>query len=157
MKNIIYILLMLTTARGLAAEQCSTSTATETKIITTEVPEPLKGKLIVIIDRATGEVLHQMSVEEYKVVPRRQERLVVKEKISCVEKGLANRVSLLAGYGAQGGLDDTRDHGPGQVRVESQVGFVGGAQYQRLLNKNLSLGVQIQSSETALGIIGLDF
>jgi hypothetical protein len=61
-----------------------------------------------------------------------------------------NRISGLVGMGPTN-LVVT----PSAASIER--GIVIGVQYQRMINEQLSLGVQIQSNETALGVIGIDF
>ena len=40
---------------------------------------------------------------------------------------------------------------------KGQEGVVGGAQYQRMIEDNLSFGAQIQTNETILFNLGIDF
>ena len=66
-----------------------------------------------------------------------------------------NRVSLLAGKGTTEGLDVSTS-GP-TATIESNVGFVGGLQYQRLFTDRFSIGGQLQTNKSALLGLGLDF
>ena len=61
-----------------------------------------------------------------------------------------NRISLLAGSGPT-----KVSLTPTEVRLER--GSVVGAQYQRMITEDLSVGVQAQSNETVLGSVGFDF
>lgn len=130
----------------------------ETKLITTDVPKHLKGAVILIIQVDGSK--SAVPAELFKVVPRKQQRIVTKvatntQKV-CKEFGLLkNRVSVLGGSGVKAGLD--KDLKDGSVDVKSRTGFVGGVQYQRLLNEKISVGVQGQSNRTGLISVGLDF
>ncbi len=90
------------------------------------------------------------------------ERPIITEKVVVVEKPVIrervvvkrvqkkNRISLL------GGMGPTRlEKNAPDVNLLREP--VGGLQYQRMLNSSLSVGVQIQTNETVLGSIGLDF
>jgi hypothetical protein len=61
-----------------------------------------------------------------------------------------NRVNLLGGIGPAR-LSTTSS----EARLER--GAIVGAQYQRMIGDSLSVGVQVQSNETVLGSVGLDF
>lgn len=148
-----------------AEEKCSedqkVTQAQELKEVKTSAPKFLEGGTITIkqVDGRTETV----SADEYMVIKRLHKRPVIKVSSvtvrSCSNLN-RNRVSLLAGQGPKGGLDSERSYAPDEVTVESKVGLVGGAQYQRLLpvlSDRLSIGVQGQSNGTALGTIGLDF
>jgi hypothetical protein len=136
----------------------SNSEVKEAKNIDASVPQNLQGAkyIIVLIDGSQSE----LSSAEFKLVRRKQERIVTKETVtktvSCQADPKRNRVSGLLGNVAQGGLN-RNDANPETVEVESNVGVVGGVMYQRLLTDRLSLGVQVQTSETALGVVGVEF
>lgn len=159
MKKFILILIMISPMLVLASENCSTTsdaeTVEETKEITTDVPNHLKGATI-IVRTADGRET-SVPAEKFKVVPRKQQFIVSKtkqlDKTMCSAN--KNRVSLLAGNGPKEGLD--RSKSGTTVTVESRTGAVGGAQYQRLLNERISVGAQIQTNESVLVNIGLDF
>ena len=157
MKNLIYTLLMLACcARVHAAENCREAAVTESKIIGDELPAHLKGKSIVIVDNATNQVQYVFKTEEFKVVRRKREVMITKELITCRKfESAPNRVSVLGGQGPTGHLD--RQGNTDHTTVSTDVDFVGGVQYQRMLSERLSIGVQVQSSKTTLGVIGLDF
>lgn len=132
---------------------CDVSQVTESRSIDTTVPKHLKGaKIIVKQADGTESVIRS---EEFKVVPRKQERLITKETVTCVQKSRRNRVSLVAGRGPKPGLD-YRSEG-NSVEVESRVGLVGGVMYQRELTDRWSIGVQVLTSKTLLGVVGYDF
>jgi hypothetical protein len=133
--------------------------STETKEINTKVPKHLKGAVI-IVRQADGKE-SVVPAEKFKVVPRKQQFLVTKTEksktMSCTtNKPSKNRVALLGGHGTKSGLGKIKQVGS-LVEVESNVGLVGGAQYQRMLNDTLSVGVQGQTNKTGSLILGLDF
>jgi hypothetical protein len=156
MKIIISILMFASLT--FAEKECKTvkvETATEVKEITTEVPKFMEGATIVV-KLANGKE-HLFPVEKYKVVPRARQEVVqrVAEKLMCTPDREKNRLSMGVGHGSQEGLDSTTQGN--KVTVESNVGPVMAIQYQRLISDSVSLGVQLQSSETALGFLGIEF
>lgn len=163
MKTIItYILITFFPIYSFAGQQCSSSTGEETaqeKLnISTDVPAHLKGAKIIVklADGRTSEV----PAELFKVVPRKQQFIVTKTKqatqTTCVEnRNFKNRVSLLGGDGPNTKVDVERSGNT--VSMESKTGAVGGVQYQRSITDRLNLGVQLQSNETGLISVGLDF
>ena len=148
-----------------AADLCKTTTSDQSVEdqleIKTDVPSHLKGATI-CVKQADGKE-SCVPAEKFKVVARKQQFIVTKVKTTdtttCTvfEKAEKekNRVSLLAGNGPKEGLERTNNGS--KVTVESRVGAVGGVQYQRLLNDRISVGAQLQSNESALVNIGLDF
>lgn len=147
-----YIILLLIVP-SISFAECQSQSQESTEAVTTQAPKPLQGGEITVVTREG--YLFTFKSDEYMVVPRKHTRKVVNKQAMCTAESKRNRVSVLAGQGAQSGLT-TKRNGP-NAEVESNVGFVGGAQYQRLLNDRISVGVQVQSSETALGVIGLEF
>jgi len=127
----------------------------ETREIKTDVPNHLKGATITV--RLADGKESTVPAEKFKVVPRLQQFIVTKtnqlSKKYCTPG--KNRVSVMAGRGPREGLKRTVT--ASKVVVESDVGGMVGAQYQRLINKDISLGIQGQSNETVLINIGLDF
>jgi hypothetical protein len=91
-------------------------------------------------------------VEQERVQVVKQAVPVVVTKTVTVYKKVQkkNRISLLGGSGPTKVVVTSSD-----VRLER--GAVVGAQYQRMVGESLSIGVQVQSNETVLGSIGLDF
>jgi hypothetical protein len=90
-----------------------------------------------------------------KVVEKPVDRVIVVERKVLVQKKQKkqkkNRVSLMGGIGPS----YLSYHGSNQVDLER--GAVGGAMYQRLVTDSVSLGVQVQTNQTVLGTVGLDF
>jgi hypothetical protein len=142
-----------------AKAECQHSTVKDVKNIKTQTPEFLQDALITIILKNGSMV--QMSANEYMVVPRQQTVDVNKEIVTCNDpapaKKYSSRVSLLGGYGAQEGLKRANGDNPGEATVESRVGIVGGVMGQQMLTERLSIGVQLQTNKTGLGVIGLDW
>jgi len=161
MKKFI-MLIILSFSTNIYAENCNiinSSTSEEEKLeITTDVPNHLRGKEICIRDPKTG-VSDCVSTDQFKMVPRLQQFIVTKtkqvDKLVCKQDLKKNRISLLAGNGPKEGLETSKT--ASKVSVETDVGLVGGLQYQRLLNDRISLGGQLQSNEAVLLNIGLDF
>lgn len=160
MKYLITILL-LTSFPVFAEENCSTTLSSEEVKdrleIKTDVPSHLKGATI-IVRRADGKET-SVPAELFKVVPRKQQFITTKtstqETTICRNELNRNRISVLGGRGPKEGLD--RDNSGNKVSVESRVGAVAGIQYQRLLTEKVSIGAQVQSNNSGLLNIGLDF
>jgi hypothetical protein len=158
-KLLIFVLSFAVSVAALADDNCSTTskaeTVEETREIKTDVPKHLVGATI-CVKQADGRE-SCVPAEQFKVVPRKQQFLVTKtkqeNKLVCGPD--KNRVSLLAGNGPKEGLD--RSKTATTVTVESRVGAVGGLQYQRLITEDISVGAQVQTNESVLLNIGLDF
>lgn len=140
------------------SEQTSAEEVTGQLEIKTDVPNHLKGGKVCTY-RADGQS-SCVPAERFKVVPRKQQFLTVRTErskvVSCTTNApRKNRVSLMGGHGTQEGLKSTTTGST--VEVESKVGAVGGAQYQRMLGERLSVGVQGQTNKTGSVLIGVDF
>jgi hypothetical protein len=159
MKHIkLFASCLLIVAAVLAAEECTPikmEVTEETQEISTEVPKYLKGAEIVV--KQTDGTTRTFSAEEFKVVPRKRQQIVSKvdRTLRCTLPEKKNRFAVVAGSGAQGGLN--RKNEPGKVTVESRVGEVMGLQYQRRVGSKATIGAQITSNDTILGIIGVEF
>lgn len=161
MKNFITILILSLPVLAVASENCFTTMGNETveeqMEIKTDVPKYLEGATIIVRMKDGKET--SVPAEKFKVVPRRQQFIVTKtkqiDKLMCSAEANKNRVSLLAGEGPTGKLDRSRSSDT--VSVEENHGAVGGAQYQRLITERVSVGAQVQSNETVLVNVGLDF
>ena len=158
----VLALLTLVSLSSLAQESCtdmvSHSEAKDQLKIDTKTPKHLKGATI-IIRQADGKET-SVPAERFKVVPRKQQFIVTKVEttmaVHCFTNNpRKNRASLLGGYGAKNGLTTTTVGTT--TTVESKSGVVGGAQYQRMLNKRLSVGLQGQTNETGSVLLGLDW
>lgn len=148
-----------------AAEPMCTSDSSELRItkqleIKTDVPSHLKGATIIV--RLADGRESSVPAEMFKVVPRKQQFVTTEveklEVATCTVTDRSprkNRVSLLGGHGAQTGITSTQNGAIAEV--ESNVGLVGGAQYQRMLTERWSIGVQGQTNKTGSVMIGLDF
>jgi hypothetical protein len=140
------------------SEQTSAEEATAELEIKTDVPNYLKGATITVTlaDGSSSTV----PAEKFKVVPRLQQFITTHtattKVVSCsTNSPNKNRVSLLGGHGAQAGLNSSVSGTT--TEVESKTGLVGGAQYQRMLNDTLSIGVQGQTNKTGSLLLGIDF
>jgi hypothetical protein len=143
------------------AEDCTTtSSADEIKEqieIKTDVPKHLEGAKIIV--RLADGRESEVPAERFKVVPRKQQFITTKvqSNSTMVCKNVdKNRVSALIGRGAKNGLGRSTTIN-GVTEVESNVGAVGGLQYQRVIHKNISVGVQGQTNRTGSVMLGIDF
>ena len=165
MKLFITFYLLLTNV-CLAAESCNVTKVDilDKKDVNTETPKHLKGATLII--RTADGKEQSVSAESFKIVPRKQQFITTHtiQKVSCsptiIEKvvksePLKNRASVMVGRGTNSGLtrEDYLDH----VDVSSKVGGVLGVQYQRLFTDRVSGSVQLQTNDTALIGVGLDF
>lgn len=125
--------------------------------ISTNVPNHLKGATIII--RLADGTESSVTAEKFKVVPRIQQFIVTKtaktDVTVCKNDFKKNRVSIHAGNGPKEGLKSKT--AVDSVEIESRVGAIGGVQYQRLVTDKVSIGAQIQTNESVLIGIGLDF
>lgn len=78
------------------------------------------------------------AMEEEKIVPNKK-----------------NRVYVLGGYGSTGDLDVSTNGK--KYEVEHDKGFVGGVGYQRKVNEDVNVGVQVQTNGTTSLSVGTDF
>lgn len=127
---------------AVAKQQCD-KPKPEVKYITrTKVVEKIVDRPVpVVVEKPVKVVEKVVQVVDRPVLVRRTVEKKVYKK---------NRVSALAGGGP------TRlSTEPGSVVLER--GLVLGAQYQRSLNDSLSLGIQVQTNQTVLGSVGIDF
>jgi hypothetical protein len=166
-KKIFLFMMSLIAITAFASEPvCTTQTGAEQSTaeleIKTDVPAYLKGATITVT-LADGRS-STVPAEKFKVVPRLQQFITThtesKTTVSCSGGNdiRRNRVTLLGGRGAQGGLNYSTSGT--SASVESKAGLVGGAQYQYvlpILGDRLNIGVQLQTSKAALGAIGIDF
>jgi hypothetical protein len=110
---------------------------TRTKVVEKVVDRPVP----VIVEKPVKVVEKVVQVVDRPVLVKRTVEKKVYKK---------NRISVLAGGGP------TRlSTEPNAVVLER--GIVLGAQYQRSLNDTLSLGIQVQTNQTVLGSVGIDF
>lgn len=163
MKKLILILAMVLSSQVFAAD-CTTDVsedkATDWLIITTNTPKHLKGaKITVTLADGTSSTV---PAEKFKVVPRKQQSVVTRVErnkvTSCTVKGESskNRVSVLGGYGPNGGLKTTNP-APYTTQVDPDHGVTGGLQYQRSITDRFSLGVQGQTNKSGSVLLGVDF
>lgn len=158
MKKLIILLSLINFSSFTKAEDCQESVSQEKTIeqnqINTDVPKYLEGAVIIVRQKDGKESV--VPAEKFKVVPRKQQFLITRTEktktLSCVKR---NRASLVVGRGSKPGLDSSTNGSV--VEVESRVGAVGGLQFQRLLNKTLSVGGQVQTNKTTSVLLGIDF
>ena len=169
-KFIMLALFLMLPEISIAVEQCENIVGPETYVdkmtISSDVPNFLKGAKITV-KLADGKE-STVPAKLFKVVPRKQyyfvnktilhDRWVCKETVEVtktVTEMKKNRISVMGGSGPTEGLSDSKTSS--MVEVESNVGAIGAAQYQRMLNDKVSAGVQLQTNKSWLLELGLDF
>lgn len=163
--SLIVMLSILSLNVSFAEDKCSEQVGQEEVTgqleINTDVPAHLRGAVITIT-QADGKV-SSVPAEKFKVVPRKQQFLTTKTErtrtLSC-ESIKRHRVSAVAGYGRQDGLNTSVNSNAAEV--ENKVGFVGGGQYQyrsdlKVFDLPVSFGVQYQNSKTTSGLVGVEW
>jgi len=167
MKKLLIALLFIT-INSYAAEECNTSAASEEvkeKLeIKTDVPKHLEGATITVKLKDGRETT--VPAERFKVVPRLQQFITTKTQVStstvCKSPTKKHRVSVLAGKAPKTGVATDNSNFPNKVAVESRYGTNTGLQYQyktdtKILGHEISVGGQVQSNDSAAGVIGLEF
>ena len=165
---IITLLLVCFSGFVYAAENCSTQSgaevATEKLEINTDVPKFLEGATVCV--KLADKTESCVPAEKYKVVPRQQQFIVTKtyrkSVTTCKADQLRNRISLHAGKGPNGRLENNVNSTNTQTDVENVYGNVGAIQYQYLFTDRWSLSGQVQSdnlkdAKTGLVGVGYDF
>lgn len=164
MKYIILMLSVITNTVYADIKTCEKSISTleirEQQEIKTDVPKHLEGAVIIVKLKDGRESI--VSAENFKVVPRVQQFIVTRTQQeinnNCViDSSEKNRLSLLAGEGPKNKLNVNVSNYPNEVDVSSRYGIVGGLQYQRKVTDKVSLGLQGQTNNGALVLIGVDF
>lgn len=157
MKTLITISLLLT-SNVYAEESCKeVEEILESKDINTPTPESLKGATIIVKQKDGS--LKEMSTDDFKVVPRKQQFMITKVKASsnCAtqKSSKKNRISLVGGYAPSGSIDQSNN---GNVaKIETRFSPNIGLQYQRSLGDYLSLGLQGLSNKSIELLVGFDF
>jgi predicted DNA binding protein len=105
-----------------------------------------KTKVVIKKEFVEKKIIVEKPIEKKVFVDR-----VVVEKVLVKKPYKKNRLSLVAGVGP------TRLDQPNTSQVDLLRGPVAGVQYQRSLSESFSLGVQVQTNQTLLGVIGFDF
>jgi hypothetical protein len=169
MKKYIILLALCLPIVSMANQKCEVFTE-EAKVeeqleIKTDVPNFLKGATIIV--RLANGKESVVSADKFKVVPRKQQFITIRVKETNVhlcsieqeqQKQIEkekNRISLLGGQGPDNKLSVSRD--ATSITVESKTKPIAGVQYQRLITDKISVGAQVQTNESALLSIGLDF
>ena len=161
MKNIVISMLFVISSTVLSAENCKTvksqDSVQERLELSTEVPKWLEGATITV--RLSNGQESSVSAEKFKVVPRKQQFIVTKTlsevQSVCSAERLKNRVSLHGGMGPSGNLKVQSDGN--KVTVETGPTAVGGLSYQRNITDEVSVGGQVQTNQSVLFSLGLDF
>jgi len=132
--------------------------------IAAKIPKFLKGAKVTVTLK-NGEK-HTYDSEEMAVVPRKtpikkspklagfdklHKKVVNKELV----KNKKNRIYVLGGIGPTGGLRTSTDGS--QYKTSHKTGSVLGIGFQRKIDEELNIGIQIQNNDTTSLSLGLDF
>lgn len=158
MKKLLIIAILFSTTDLYAEETCKeVEEVLESKDVNTPTPENLKGATIIVKQKDGS--LKEMSSDEFKVVPRKQQFMVtkIKSSSSCLnqKKSKANRVSLVGGYAPSGSIDQSNNGN--LAKIETRFGPNIGLQYQRSFGNYFSIGVQGLSNKSMEVLVGFDF
>ena len=127
-----------------------------------EIPAYMKDGTITVTLKS-GKT-YTYSLNEYKVVKRGSGLPAGHEAIVELHKKVVelsenqqkkNRVRLMGGYGPSGKLESSV--GASSATVKTETGVIGGVGYDRMLNKDISVGGQVQTNKTILLNVGKDF
>lgn len=128
-----------------------------------EMPKYLKGATVTVTLK-NGKT-YTFKSEEHAVVPRNQmtkptEIKMARKIIKQVEqkklvKNKKNRVYILGGVGNTGSLETSTNGST--YETKNKRGVVGGVGYQRKINQDVNVGVQVQTNGTTSLSIGTDF
>ena len=129
-------------------------------VFAVDMPEYMKDGTITVKLKDGKE--YTFSTNEYKVVPRldKEESVVVvspktkEEPIKSVEQR-SNRVRILGGIGPSNNL--YKEVSSSQVTIETKSKPVFGLGYERMLNKDFSVGAEMLNNNTYLFGVGVDF
>ena len=144
MKSLLVIFLVLFCMQAMADGNTQTGNTINVNVKGC-CEKPCKTKVVTKVVEKRVEV----PVETVVSVPVYIDRVVTQTVTKRVHK--KNRISLLGGMGPTN-LDQVS---PTQVNLNR--GAIGGAMYQRSLNGTLNVGIQVQTNQTVLGSVGLDF
>lgn len=154
------IVVMITKANAADCTDVQTTNAqVQTSTITTDVPKHLQDAVIVIRLKDGRE--SQVSANQFKVVPRKQQHLITEVKTHtervCKVSGKEKNLLMVGGRRDHKDLD-IRVNGK-TATVESEKGLVLDAAYMRqnIFNTNLGVGAGIDTNGTLKGIIGVEF
>ena len=137
----------------------TTNAEVQTKIITTDVPKHLEDAIIIVRTKDGRE--SQVSANQFKVVPRKQQHLITEVKTHtervCKVSGKEKNLLMVGGRRDHQDLD-IRVNG-NTATVESQKGLVMDATYlrQNIFNTNLGVGAGVDTNGTLRGVVGVEF
>lgn len=137
----------------------TTSAEVQTSTITTDVPKHLQDAVIIIRLKDGRE--SQVSANQFKVVPRKQQHLITEVKTHterlCKVSGKEKNLLMVGGRRDHKDFD-TRVVGK-TATVESEKGLVLDAAYMRqnIFDTKLGVGAGIDTNGTLKGMIGVEF
>jgi hypothetical protein len=160
---LIIALILFTYYRLAKAENCSDlqtqSIIKKARIITTDVPKHLEGAVIIVRNKDGRE--SQVSANNFKVVPRKQQFIVTEtnkhtERL-CKVNGKQKNLLLIGGRRDHKDLD-VRVNG-NMATVSSEKGLVLDAGYmlQNINDSTIGLGIGIDTNGTLKGLVGVEF
>lgn len=151
MKKLLMLLTLL--SYGSAYAECCLKTCEQKPVVTCEKPKPKVITRTKVVEKPVPVIVEKevVRVVEQRVPVRVVERVPVKVTRTVTKKeNKKNRISALVGSGpTKLSIDGS------EARLER--GIVYGLQYQRMLDSNLSVGLQVQSNSTISGSLGFDF
>lgn len=140
-------------------ESQKSSEVKEEQIITTDIPKHLKDAVI-IVRQKDGRESH-VSANLFKVVPRKQQRVVTKvvERTERVCKVASKEKNLLMLGGRRDHTDLDIAVNGNSATVKSQKGMVFDATYyrQNIGNTPVGAGAGVDTNGTLRGVVGVEF
>lgn len=137
----------------------TTNAEVQTSFINTDVPKHLQDAVIVIRLKDGRE--SQVSANQFKVVPRKQQLLITEVKTHtervCKVSGKEKNLLMLGGRRDHKDLESSVNGNVG--KVISEKGLVLDASYlrQNIFDTNLGVGAGVDSNGTLRGVIGVEF
>lgn len=152
MKFLAVVLVAVVSSAAYATDTASNNSGNSNNTINVNVkgccPEkPCKPKTKVVTKVVEKIVEQRVEVPVPVEVPVYRDRVVEKKVVVIKRVQKKNHISLLAGVGP------TRIDKPQDDRVNLLTGPVGGVMYQRDISESWSLGLQLQTNPTALGVL----
>lgn len=118
-----------------------------------EIPDYMKdGEIVVTLKDGRK---YTFSTNEWKVVRRGSKAKEQPARLAETPETNRNRIRVLGGVGPSGGLNISST--PSSATISTDSGAVLGVGYDRLINDKLSVGGQIQTNDTVLINVGVDF
>jgi hypothetical protein len=137
----------------------SSSSVEKQQVISTDVPSHLKDAVIIVRTKDGRE--SQVSANQFKVVPRKQQYLVTETKEHtervCKVSGKDNNLVSFGARRDHTGLNKSVNGSTGIVSSEKGLVIDAGYMRQNILDSNLGLGGSIDTNGTLRGTLGVTF